>query len=961
MVLCTGRKLLGVFLLLFAVGEMRTVSCTAFKNCIGNYLQKGSFTCTGQDISHLKEAVSDIPSNVRVLNVSFNVIRTLPPKGLENLTHLEHLRLDNNKLSRIHPEAFWKLDVLQVLNLSCNQLVSLDHGMFKSLPKLTNLILRRNKLTEISGENVFPLKRLRILDISFNNLRNVSSFIPALRNFSGLRILNAQSTNISSLEISSHLPPNLTHLLLADNPISKLRTPPAFFAKVVHLDFSNNSLSRPKDLTSLNFPRLRYLNIEGNPLNKTGVLSTVQTLRAPLTNITLSNLRLEDEETLQQLCEIVQQKGIQAVQLRRNGLQEVSGAFTHCHSLVSLDLSYNRIKKPDIFNPKGVPSNLRTLNLDHNVIRDVSLCAFDQNVNDNGSAPCLEELRYLSFKSNHISAIRSHAFQHLKNLEFLSLALNEINFINKTAFVGLTYLKVLSLTNNAIGEIFHKTFTHLRNLEILRIRNNRIPIVYNMTYSSLSSLTTLDLGGNHIQMIERGGFKGLRSLINLYLDRNWLSKICGEMFEDLESLEVLDIANNKLSFQVTHLEFPPFVNLRKLRMLKLQSQESSGLKMLPHNLFDGLQQLKRLDISNNKFMTLNTLPFHSLTSLEQLRMNDICNGFQDMHNLTFANLVNLQLLFLENIGLESIRKILFQNLTSLTTLVLQSNMIRVIKENDIPSLHNLSYLDLRFNPISCVCDNLWFQQWSISTKVQVVLFYQYACVDHGVEKTKFFAEFDSLVCNDGFVVFCATAPVILAFMLTAVVYQKGKWNFHYGYYLLRAWIHETKLQRDSTKDYQYDAFVSYNSKDEGWVFDQLMHNLENEGPPYHHLCFHHRDFEVGKPIVENVVDAIYKSRKTICVISKNYLQSEWCSMEMQVALYRLFDEHDDVLILAFLDEIPGHVLSSYHHLRKLVRKKTYINWPSDEAGQKLFWTKLRDALKKAPSEEKIHQLIQHAN
>lgn len=39
----------------------------------------------------------------------------------------------------------------------------------------------------------------------------------------------------------------------------------------------------------------------------------------------------------------------------------------------------------------------------------------------------------------------------------------------------------------------------------------------------------------------------------------------------------------------------------------------------------------------------------------------------------------------------------------------------------------------------------------------------------------------------------------------------------------------------------------------------------------------------GKPIMENITDAIYNSRKTICVISRSYLQSEWCSREIQVA------------------------------------------------------------------------------
>ncbi|XP_078093456.1 uncharacterized protein LOC144509047 [Mustelus asterias] len=960
MLLCAGRGLAGVSLLLLVFGELWTANCMVFRHCVGD-LRKASFSCTNSNISQLTEAVSDLPLNVRVLNVSFNAIKVLASRELCNLTQLECLRLDHNHLHVIHPWAFWNVSKLQTLNLSSNQLETLSQGIFKFLTNLTNLILDHNKLTGISGDLVFPLKKLCALDISFNKLEKVSSLFAALTHSSSLRTLYARHTNLSSLEISPKFPPNLTHLFLAGNHISKLRAPPTFLANIVHLDLAHNNLSRPEELTSVHFTSLRSLDIQGNPLDREGVLRTVENVRAPLKNITLSHLGLKDQATLKSLCEVIRRKGIQGLELVGNRLQVVTEAFNNCSSVVSLDLSYNRIKKPDIFGSSDVPSNLRILNLDHNVIRDVSLCGLGQNVKGSRPAPCLEKLEHLSFKSNHISAIRSHAFHPLKNLQYLSLALNEINFINSTAFVGLVNLQLLSLTNNAIAEIFHNALTHLTSLQILKLRNNRIPVVYDFTYSSLSNLTILDLGGNHIQKIEKRGFQGLKSLKKLYLDRNWLSQICPEMFEDLESLQVLDLANNKLSFKVTHLQFPPFINLGNLRMLKLQSQELFGLKMLPHNLFDGLQKLKALDISNNKFINLNTLPFHQLTSLEKLSMNDICNGFQTMHNLTFANLANLQYLSLENVGLESINKVLFQNLSNLTTLLLQSNMIRVIKEKDIPPLPNLNFLDLKFNPIFCVCDNLWFQQWSISSRVQVVSFYQYLCVDHGVEKTKLLVEFDSSVCNDGFLVFCGTAPVIFAVMITVLIYQKGKWNIYYGYYLLRAWIHESKLQRSRTKGYKYDAFISYNSKDEAWVFDQLMHNLENKGPPFHHLCFHHRDFEVGKPIVENIVDAIYKSRKTICIISRSYLQSEWCSMEMQVALYRLFDEHSDVLILVFLDEIPGHMLSSYHQLRKLVMKKTYINWPTDENGQKLFWTKLRDALKKArrDSEETIHQLTQH--
>ncbi|MEQ2165989.1 hypothetical protein GOODEAATRI_022883, partial [Goodea atripinnis] len=99
-----------------------------------------------------------------------------------------------------------------------------------------------------------------------------------------------------------------------------------------------------------------------------------------------------------------------------------------------------------------------------------------------------------------------------------------------------------------------------------------------------------------------------------------------------------------------------------------------------------------------------------------------------------------------------------------------------------------------------------------------------------------------------------------------------------------------------------------------------------------------------KPIIENITDAIYGSRKTICVISRSYLQSEWCSREIQMASYRLFDEQKDVLILLFLEEIPTHHLSPYHRMRKLVKKRTYLSWPQAAQHPGVFWQNVQRAL-----------------
>ena len=72
----------------------------------------------------------------------------------------------------------------------------------------------------------------------------------------------------------------------------------------------------------------------------------------------------------------------------------------------------------------------------------------------------------------------------------------------------------------------------------------------------------------------------------------------------------------------------------------------------------------------------------------------------------------------------------------------------------------------------------------------------------------------------------------------------------------------------------YDAFVSYAHEDSAWVLDSLLTRLEGPsnscGPCK--LCLHQRDFVVGKPIIDNIIDSIAASRHTIIVLSNSFVQ-----------------------------------------------------------------------------------------
>jgi len=77
-------------------------------------------------------------------------------------------------------------------------------------------------------------------------------------------------------------------------------------------------------------------------------------------------------------------------------------------------------------------------------------------------------------------------------------------------------------------------------------------------------------------------------------------------------------------------------------------------------------------------------------------------------------------------------------------------------------------------------------------------------------------------------------------------------------------------------EFRYDAFISYSHKDNTWVRNVLLARLESEGL---RICIDTRDFEVGVPSLVNMENAVDQSRKTLLVLTPNWLSSEWTAFE----------------------------------------------------------------------------------
>lgn len=526
------------------------------------------------------------------------------------------------------------------------------------------------------------------------------------------------------------------------------------------------------------------------------------------------------------------------------------------------------------------------------------------------------------------------------------------------AFYGLYSLKELNLAGCWIVKIDKYSFAQFPNLESLDLGDNNIRTLKRSTFQFLKKLQVLILSRNRLNIIEKNAFSGLTHLYRLDLAYNILSSIQAYLFLGLENLEVLDLSFNKITYETTRtFPTPPFMNLESLKQLNLEGQ-MHGIQVVPTNFFQGLNGLQELLLGKNPMVFLDHLQFDPLTNLTKLDISGTKSGDRSLYlNISlFQKLKRLKILRLENNNIESLTPGMFSGLESLQVFSLRFNNLKVINQSHLENLKSLTFFDLYGNKLQCSCDNVWFKNWSIKTaNVHIPYLRSYHCQQPDTQSL--LIDFDDAMCNFDFgkVYFFCSFSLVLTTMVFSWFSAKITSSLRYGLYIFRAW-YLAKWHR-TEKEFIYDAFVSFTATDERWVYEELVPTLEEGGQPTFKLCLHHRDFEPGIDIFENIQNAINTSRKTVCVVSNHYLHSEWCRLEVQLASIKMFYEHKDVIILIFLEEIPDYKLSSYHRLRKLVNRQTFITWPDSVHERPLFWARIRNALGNKSVEKDNAQLI----
>ena len=418
-------------------------------------------------------------------------------------------------------------------------------------------------------------------------------------------------------------------------------------------------------------------------------------------------------------------------------------------------------------------------------------------------------------------------------------------------------------------------------------------------------IETIDLSGN-ILYSWIGPIGPFPFIKTLNLSRNYCSYVKPEFFRYQTTLENLYLQTNFLGIPLaTDTRGSIFEYLKSVKVLDLSVNQ---IRYLPPKVFVHLQQLQILNLS----------------------FNSITEWTPDIGTLN-----DLQNIDLKSNGLSELPKSIMSHFDEF--------MSREQKE---------FIVDMSNNPIKCTCKHEKFLTWMVKHRSCFVDFETYNFTDDNgghltydgcIERVKNFSKtcpsFTLLIilCTVGITLF-------LSLIIGGLVY-KNRWKLRYLLYMnkRRFFGYRAAPNYEPIENYRYDAFISYAEENIRFILDGIIPKLERENGL--DLCIHQRDFIAGNAVTDNIINAIQSSKKTVIVLSRDFLKSRWCLYEFHMARMESIYSRDgnSTLIVVMLENMPPNKLMPLEMI-DWIKQESYIEYTDDEEGNILFWENLKQAI-----------------
>lgn len=912
-----------------------------------------------------------ISSQLTELHLQNNSISVLPPGLFNSLGQLVHLDVSHNEITShwIGPDTFSDLIRLVTLDLSFNRLRRVDAATFRSQYSLQILELHHNEIESITDNAFGSLYNLQTLVLSHNRLTRIDS-----SSLSGLYVLNTLALDTNKIDFI-HIDAfnNITQLMEVNISQNKLDSVPHAINSLESLrslDLSYNKISHIDNASYKGVEQLYSLNLESNQIGNLtkSVFQDLPSLR--ILNLAKNKIQSIEQGTFDAVPDL------HALRLDSNHIIDINGLFSNLRDLLMLNISVNKIAW---FDYALIPIGLQWLDIHDNQI---------DNLGNYFELESVLKLRTLDCSHNKISEIDSSSLPD--GIEMVLINNNQIKKVAPLTFMGKQNLTRVDLTDNKLSTMdisaFRLSKVLIRKpLPEFSVSGN--PYLCDCTMEWLQRIAILDESRQYPRIVDVDNivcqltFTKMKSSVSLtkadpsqflcpykshcfalchccdfdacdceqscpsvqtpsgpidctcYYDQTWNTNIV-----DCSSIN-LNTIPNRIPMDATELYL-----------------DGNDMSSLSSHSFIGRKNMKVLHLNNSNIYSINNRTFNGLKSLEILNLNN--NHLTSIHGYEFERLVDLKELYLSYNRISTIANNSFLALRSLQILHLDHNYIVDFQVWNLN--YNSKLIDLRLghNMWSCECQFVeQFTEWlpsrfSIIRDQQniqcyfnetsplplTVDFNMTSCTNFSARKLMYSQKFQV----EGFVPFVIVgASMFILILFTVIVtfmYRREMSVWFYSRYGVRL---QGRAESRREEEKLFDAFVSYSKKDEVFVSQMLAPELEF-GNPHFRLCLHYRDLPVASGCLSDaIVEAMEASRRTILVISENFLKSEWCRYEFKSAHHEVLRTGRNRLILIFIGRINSKDLDP--DIRLWLKTNTFLQW-----GEKMFWEKLRYALPDVP-------------
>uniref|UniRef100_T1IK30 TIR domain-containing protein n=1 Tax=Strigamia maritima TaxID=126957 RepID=T1IK30_STRMM len=756
-------------------------------------------------------------------------------------------------------------------------------------------------------------------------------------------------------------------LKLPNNCLQSITSSTNNIYSFTQLDLSFNKLTQiPKFYYELDL--LAEYDLSHNSINiisKTDFDMSYDVMTLNLANNNLSSLTQDVFNNLRSLEEL---------DLSHNFISDFpENLFNENTTLKKLDMSYNKLTNLSKFILSRYEF-LEELNFSHNKIKHINL-----------RCESINRLKVLRLDSNNIVKINIFGLYqciYLKELVLANNSLKEIGRLTTTIEIGtINY----DISNNKLTALSLPLMSYVMTANTFDTSNNCIKN-YNYDHDPIRNYVTDNEIANYkcsnccLNNIQYNMFKGITRKVDISI--NNITKLDDGTLKEFRNLREIVLSHNK----ITHVNLTQFQAIYKHKMIYFDLSYNPFVCDCRLNKF--IRYLKHNQNETFTFHTKNNFcsspPVLNGTPLITINKNLLCDYPEDCpdhchcfiedidnilfvlidctnSNLThFPNIVSygpavaiqlnlsrnqisslpskndpiwtkIKILDLSHNRIDSIKNMTV--LPILTTLHLNNNSLSEF-DYQIASLSHVAHLKLANNPLKCDCEmsKIVIKSSAFEDK------YEMSCVR---DKTMYnFTNSDEICINlSGFNWLLLFLPfIIIVIVIFVIVILFIKYKSEILYYMFSKGIClKFVCEEDIDADKAYDAFVSYSSEDEDWITDFLVPGMESGNPSYN-LCLHNRDWVGGEFITDQIVKSVESSKRTIIVLTDNYLKSKWSRLEFDVAYQQGLKDQVRRVMVIVPNEVPD--LSQIdNEFKTFITLTTYI-----QANKPHFWRKLRASM-----------------